>query len=320
MELSKENPIPLAVETRALTKKYKKKIAVNQMNMQVPEGAIYGFIGRNGAGKSTTLKMLCGLAHPTEGEISLYGKPSHSPLAARRIGCLIESAGIYPNLTARQNMMVKAKCIGLADEKKVDYLLTLTGLSPAEPKKAKTFSMGMKQRLGIALALLGNPDLLILDEPINGLDPEGVREIRQLILKLNEEGKTFLISSHILGELSKISTHYGIIQNGNLVEQLEREELEQNCEDYFFIQVDDPRRALALIQEYRPDIRAEAEDGSTLHLYGLQEGGAMNRYLIENRVQVYASGFHHMDLEEYFLARMDGAGVTEQRKETKSHV
>ena len=308
------------IEFSHVSKLFGAQKAVNDLNLNFQEGSFSVLIGTSGSGKSTTLKMLCGLAHPTEGEISLYGKPSHSPLAARRIGCLIESAGIYPNLTARQNMIMKSKCIGLTDEKKADDLLTLTGLSPAEPKKAKTFSMGMKQRLGIALALLGNPDLLILDEPINGLDPKGVREIRQLILKLNQEGKTFLISSHILGELSKISTHYGIIQNGNLVEQLEREELERNCEDYFFIQVDDPRRALALIQEYRPYIRAEAEDGSTLHLYGLQEGGTMNRYLIENRIQVYASGFHHMDLEEYFLARMDGAGATEQRKETKSHV
>lgn len=310
----------LVIKTRALTKKYKQKAAVNHLDLKVQESAIYGFIGRNGAGKSTTLKMLCGLARPTEGEISLFGKQVGDSMTARRIGCLIESAGLYPNMSARQNMLMKAKCIGMTDEKKADELLSMTGLSDVGNRKTKNFSMGMKQRLGIAMALLGNPDLLILDEPINGLDPEGVREIRQLILKLNEEGKTFLISSHILGELSKISTHYGIIQNGCLVEQLEREELERRCEDYFRIRVDDIHRALALIQESMTKIRVEAEDNRTLHLYGLQEGSAVNQLLIENRVQVYESGFHHMDLEEYFLARMDGGQATEKGKESKSYV
>lgn len=306
-----------AVETVALTKLYKGKAAVNHLNLKVREGAIYGFIGRNGAGKSTTLKMLCSLVKPAEGEIRLFGKPVQDPFVARRIGCLIESAGLYPKMTARQNMIMKARCMGLSDEKSVDLILERTGLSDTGNKPTKLFSMGMKQRLGVALALLGNPDLLILDEPINGLDPEGVREIRQLILSLNEEGKTFLISSHILGELSKISTHYGIIKDGNLVDQISRQELEKSCTDYYQIEVDDVKRSLPLIMEHIGGSQTEVQDSHTIRIYGLAEGAALNRLLVENQIQVYASGFHHMDLEEYFLARMDGSHIGDSQNGKK---
>lgn len=308
----------LAVETLSLTKSYNGKTVVNHLSMQVRQGAIYGFIGRNGAGKSTTLKMLCGLAKPTEGEIRLFGKPAEDSYMARRLGCLIESTGLYPNMTARQNMMMKAKCMGLTDEKSVDRALASTGLADTGSKKARYFSMGMKQRLGIGLALLGNPDLLILDEPINGLDPEGTREVRELLLALSQEGKTLIISSHILGELSKIATHYGIIKEGNLVEQIDRETLEGNCRDYFQIEVDDSKRALPLILEHAPQMQAEVMDDRIIRLYDLKDGAWLNHLLIENRVQVYSSGFHHMDLEEYFLNRMDN--LAEGRKGGEEHV
>lgn len=306
MEKDIKKQAVLAVETISLSKLYKGKAAVSHMDMKVQEGAIYGFIGRNGAGKSTTLKMLCGLAKPTEGEIRLFGKSADDTITARRTGCLIESAGLYPHMTARQNAIMKAKCMGLADLGAVDRVLESTGMNNTGNKKVKLFSMGMKQRLGIALALLGNPDLLVLDEPINGLDPEGVREIRQLIQRLNEEGKTFIISSHILGELSKLSTHYGIIKDGTLVEQLTREELEQKCADYFQVEINDVNRALPLITENMPGIQTEVCDSTTIRLYGLKEGSGLNHLLIENGIQVYSSGFHHMDLEDYFLSRMDG--------------
>ena len=207
-------------------------------------------------------------------------------------------------MTARQNVVMKAMCMGLADERSVDDVLRMTGL--ADVGKKKHFSMGMKQRLGVALALLGNPDLLILDEPINGLDPEGIRELRQLIWKLHEEGKTILISSHILGELSKISTNYGIIKDGEMVEQLTREELEEKCQDYFQIEVQDVKRALALLNEAFPNVQAEVLDTRSIRLYGVGNSAGVNQMLIENQIQVYASGFHHMDLEEYFLNRMEG--------------
>jgi len=294
----------LAVETRGLTKRYGDKAAVKDLNLKVGEGQIYGFIGRNGAGKSTALKMISGLASPTRGEVLLFGKPVSDPTIRRRLGVLIEAAGLYPNMTARQNVIMKAKCMGLSEEKSVDRVLELTGLSDTGKKRVKHFSMGMKQRLGVALALLGDPDLLILDEPINGLDPEGIRELRQLVLKLQEEDKTILLSSHILGELSKIATNYGIIKNGELMEQITRSELEEKCQDYFQVEVADARRALPLLQEAFPRARAEVSDARTIRIYGLTEGAEVNRRLAENQVPVYASGFHHLDLEEYFLERM----------------
>ncbi len=295
-----------AIETRALTKIYGHKAAVKQLELKVREGEIYGFIGRNGAGKSTTLKMLCGIASPTEGEILLFGKPVSDPVVRQRLGVLIESAGLFPNLTAKQNVELKAKCMGLVDEKSIEEVLRVTGLGNVGRKKVKHFSMGMKQKLGVALALLGNPDLLILDEPINGLDPEGIREFRQLILRLHEEGKTIIISSHILGELSKISTNYGIIKEGELIEQLTKEELEGKCQDYFQIEVQDVKRALALIQELFPEVTSEVLDAGAIRIYGVEDGARINQMLIENQILVYASGFHHLDLEEYFLDRMEG--------------
>lgn len=300
----KENSF--AIETAALTKKYGDKAAVNRINLKVREGEIYGFIGRNGAGKSTTLKMLCGIASPTDGEIRLFGRPVSDPVVRRRLGVLIESSGLYPNMTARQNVVMKAKCMGLTDESSVDDVLKITGLFDVGKKKTKHFSMGMKQRLGVALALIGNPDLLILDEPINGLDPEGIRELRQLVLRLHDEGKTILVSSHILGELSKISTNYGIIKDGELIEQLTREELEEKCQDYFQIEVQDVQRALPLIQETFPRLQAEVLDARSIRIYGVEDGAGLNQMLVENQIPVYASGFHHMDLEEYFLNRMEG--------------
>ncbi len=305
---TKKESVP-AVETMGLTKLYGGKAAVKDLNLRVGEGQIYGFIGRNGAGKSTTLKMISGLASPTQGEVSLFGKPLSDPVVRRRLGVLIEEAGLYPNMTARQNVVMKAKCMGLAEEKSIDQVLDLTGLSNTGKKQVKHFSMGMKQRLGVALALLGNPDLLILDEPINGLDPEGIKELRQLVLKLQEEGKTILLSSHILGELSKIATNYGIIKDGELMEQITRSELEEKCQDYFQVEVGDVRRALPVIQESFPQVQAEVSDARIIRIYGLSEGVELNRRLAENQVPVYGSGFHHIDLEEYFLERMGEESV-----------
>jgi len=302
----KEQEKGLAVEAVCLTKMYQKKAAVNRLDMSVREGEIYGFIGKNGAGKSTTMKMLCGLARPAEGEIRLFGKPVSDPAVRRRMGVLIEAPGLYPNMTARQNAVMKARCMGLADERSVDEALLLAGLADTGKKKVKPFSMGMKQRLGVALAMLGNPDLLILDEPINGLDPEGIRELRRLVLRLHETGKTILISSHILGELSKISTVYGIIKDGQMIEQITSEALEEKCMDYFQIEADDVSRALVLIGEAFPKVRAEVADSRLVRVYGLSEGAGLIRLLVEKQVQVYASGFHHMDLEEYFISRMEG--------------
>lgn len=166
--------------------------------------------------------------------------------------------------------------------------------------------MGMKQRLGAALALLGNPDLLILDEPINGLDPEGIRQMRQLMLQLRDQGKTILISSHILGELSKISTHYGIIKDGELIEQISQEELNEKCQDYFQVEVENVQRALPAIQEAYRDVQIEVFDSRTIRVYGLKETAGLNGLLAKKQIPVYACGVHSMDLEEYFFERMEG--------------
>lgn len=166
--------------------------------------------------------------------------------------------------------------------------------------------MGMKQRLGVALALLGNPDLLILDEPINGLDPEGIRELRELMNTLNEEGKTILLSSHILGELSKIASHYGIIRGGRMTEQISKEKLEEKCRDYFQLEVDNVDRALPVISENLKDAGLEVYDNQTLRIYGFTDSAWLIQLLVTNQVQVYSSGFHHMNLEEYFLDKMEG--------------
>lgn len=295
-----------AVETMGLCKTYGNMEAVSQLNMQVKTGAIYGLIGPNGSGKSTTLKMLCGLVHPTNGEAKLFGRSVNDPMVRRRTGVLIEEAGLHHDLTARDNVRMKAECMGLADKRTIDSVLEITGLTNTGNKKVKHFSMGMKQRLGVALALLGNPDLLILDEPINGLDPEGIRELRELMNTLNEEGKTILLSSHILGELSKIASHYGIIRGGRMTEQISKEKLEEKCRDYFQLEVDNVDRALPVISENLKDAGLEVYDNQTLRIYGFTDSAWLIQLLVTNQVQVYSSGFHHMNLEEYFLDKMEG--------------
>ena len=296
------------IQTMDLSKRYKDRWAVKHLDLRVDQGDIYGFIGQNGAGKSTTLKLLCGLARPTQGETLIFGKPVRDSVARRRVGALIEQPGLYPDLSGRENLRLYAMLLGLdSPERQVEEILKTVGLAPGEKKPVRHYSMGMKQRLGVALALMGGPDLLLLDEPINGLDPEGIREMRELLLRLNRErGLTILVSSHILGELSKISTVYGIIKDGQMIEQITSEALEEKCMDYFQIEADDVSRALVLIGEAFPKVRAEVADSRLVRVYGLSEGAGLIRLLVEKQVQVYASGFHHMDLEEYFISRMEG--------------
>ena len=295
-----------AVETTELCKLYGNHEAVSNLCLKVKTGAIYGLIGPNGSGKSTTLKMLSGLAAPTSGSIKLFGKPVSDRMVRRRIGVLIEDAGLHQNLTAWDNILMKAECMGLTDRKKLTSVLEITGLANAGKKQVRYFSMGMKQRLGVALALLGNPDFLILDEPINGLDPEGIRELRELMLALNEEGKTILLSSHILGELSKIASHYGIIREGRMQEQISKEKLDEKCKDYFQIEVDNVERAVPVISEYIKDDGIEVYDNQTLRLYGFTDSAWIIQLLIKHQIQVYSSGFHQMNLEDYFLDKMEG--------------
>lgn len=298
-----------AIKTAGLSKAYGKKLAVDHLEMTVPEGAIYGFIGQNGAGKSTTQKLICGLTPPTTGGIQLYGKPYTDADIRSKVGMLIENAGVYPGLTAKENMRLYGLANGASNlDGEIDRILKLMGLQDTGKKKVKQFSLGMKQRLGIAIALLGNPRLLILDEPINGLDPQGIIEFRDIVTQLNQEyGMTILISSHILGELSKIATHYGIISNGHMVKELSAQELEQTCRNYLCVRLDKAPAAAKLLKQSIPLGHYElADEMRELRLFGVTDSRAVNRLLLEKGSEVDEIFIHKQDLEEYFLNLMGG--------------
>ncbi len=296
------------IQTIGLSKRYKDRWAVDHLDLRVDQGDIYGFIGQNGAGKSTTLKLLCGLARPTQGEALIFGKPIRDSVARRRVGTLIEQPGLYPDLSGRENLRLYAALLGLdSPERQVDGILETVGLTPGEKKPVKHYSMGMKQRLGVGLALLGGPDLLLLDEPINGLDPEGIREMRELLLRLNRErGLTILISSHILGELSKIATRYGIIQEGRMVEQISAGELQQKCTDYLHLRPDQPQKAAALLERELHLSRWEMRPEGEIRIYEAADARAVGQILTQAGIAVEEMGLHRQDLESYFLERMGG--------------
>ena len=229
--------------TDALGKQYRNFKALNGLSMHIPKGAIYGFVGKNGAGKTTLIRLICGLQAPTFGSYRLYGIPNTSKeitKARRRMGAVVETPSIYTELSARDNLREQYRVLGLPSYDGIDELLELVGLSDAGKKKAKNFSLGMRQRLGIAVALCGDPDFLVLDEPANGLDPEGIIEMRELILKLNRNRRiTVLISSHILDELSRLATHYGFIDHGQIIKEISAEDLDAACRKCTRLQVSD---------------------------------------------------------------------------------
>ena len=238
------------LETENLTKMYGKKAALNNVSIHVNQGDIYGLVGRNGAGKTTFMKIVCGLAQKTKGNYSIFGRKDDAlGDVVQRRGLLIESPGYFKEYSAEMNLKIKLKLMGINDPEEPKRLLKLIGLEDAGKKKAKNFSLGMKQRLGIGIALAGNPDLVVLDEPINGLDPQGIIEIRDMISRLNREnGTTFIISSHILDELSKIATKYGIINNGELIEESPAEELKTKCESRIELVTDNAAKAMGVLE------------------------------------------------------------------------
>ncbi len=238
------------LKTYNVSKYYHTAMALSSMTMSVPKGSVYGLVGLNGAGKTTLMRVICGLQNPSSGYYELYGiKNSEKKICQMRsrVGAVIEKPAFYPNLTARKNIEAQYAMLGVPIDDSVDELLELVGLTNTGGKKAGKFSLGMKQRLGIAIALAGNPDLLILDEPINGLDPEGIVDIRELILKLNKEkGVTVIISSHILSELSLLATHYGFVNKGKIIREISAEELEKQVRKCMIAEVTDTR-ALARV-------------------------------------------------------------------------
>ena len=296
-----------AISAINLSKSFKGKYAVHDLNMHVPEGSIYGFIGENGAGKSTTQKMICGLLLPTKGEITLFGKSVNNADVRSRMGVLIENPGVYMGWTAKENLLMQAMNIGIKNPKEtVDEALEIVGLGDTGKKKVREFSLGMKQRLGIAAAFLGKPNILVLDEPINGLDPEGIREIRQTLLRLNQEYHlTILISSHILGELSKIATHYGIIKNGSMAKEISAVDLSRECRDYMRIKVPNPEKVLPYLKQHIQMDSSEIIDGE-IHLLNAKDGAAVNQCMFQNGDIASEISFHQLDLEEYFMSLMGG--------------
>lgn len=255
------------LEANGLCKRYRDFAALNGLDMHIPRGAIYGFVGRNGAGKTTLIRLICGLQEPTGGSFTLYGAKNTDERIGRcrrRMGAVVETPSIYVDMTAEENLRQQYLVLGMPSTDGIPELLHLVGLDSTGKKKAKNFSLGMRQRLGIAVALAGNPDFLVLDEPINGLDPQGIIEMRELILKLNREyGITVLISSHILDELSRLATHYGFIDGGRMVKEMSAGELEAHCRKCTRVEADSSRILARVLDgfgaEYRvvDDIRVD---------------------------------------------------------------
>ena len=299
------------LQTFGLTKQYGNNTAVNNVNMKIKKGDIYGLIGRNGAGKTTMIRMITGLVTPTKGEIELFSQKGNKNMkdGLPRIGSIIENPALYPDFTALENMDLRSKLLGVPDKKVIYSILETLKLTDVGKKKVKNFSLGMRQRLGLALALLGNPDFLILDEPINGLDPEGIVEMRKLLKRLNEEQNiTILISSHILGELSKSATRYGVINNGTLVEEFTNKELELKCRKYLSIKVNDSAKASFVLENVFKTTDYEVLSDNTIKIYNLLDmSGEICLELAKKNIKIYSIESKGDDLEEYFMKLMGGS-------------
>lgn len=293
-----------AIEIKNLSKNYGKKQAVRGLDMTVPAGAIYGFIGENGSGKSTTEKMICGLIHSNGGSIKLYGRDHTDPDVRAKIGVLIEAPGCFPNISVWNNMMIQATNLGIDDPKEeIAKVLKIVRMEGAASNKFKNCSLGMKQRIGIAFALLGQPKLLVLDEPINGLDADGMRIMREVLTDITKNYDcTVLISSHILGELEKIATHYGIIRKGRMIKEMTAEELNQSCRTYIALKARDANQTKLLLgSKYS---RIEEDENEYIRIYDLTEPEEVVTFLYENGVTVSEIKKDKIGLEEYYIDLM----------------
>lgn len=300
----------VVLKTYNITKKYGEQLAVDNVNMTIKKGDIYGFIGQNGAGKTTLIRLITGLIHKSGGEIELLGANEENELNKARtmVGSLIESPSFYTNMTARENLEVSRLVRNIPGKKCIDEVLELVGLKDVEKKKVKNFSLGMRQRLGIANALMGNPKLLILDEPINGLDPMGIVEIRELLKKINKEkDMTILISSHILSELSELATTYGIISNGKLIEEITAKQLSKKCRQYIDLKVDNIARAVILLERELGISDYEVLEDSNIKVFSnLDNVGEVNSLLSRSGIIVESISVKGENLEEYFMNKVGG--------------
>lgn len=294
-----------AIELRGLTKNFGQKQALKGLNMTVPQGAIYGFIGENGSGKSTTEKIICGLIHADGGTVKLYGKDHTDADIRAKVGVLIEAPGCFPNISVWNNMKLQAANLGIDDaDREIVKILKLVRMEGAAGNKYKNCSLGMKQRIGIAMALLGNPELLVLDEPINGLDADGMRIMREVLTDIAKSGRTVVISSHVLGELEKIATHYGIVRGGKMLCEITAAELEASCRTYVALQVKDMNRTkMVLSAKYS---RVEEDEAGYLRVYDLVTPEEVVNYLYSNNILVSEIKTDKIGLEEYYIDLMKG--------------
>ncbi|MCM1439063.1 MAG: ATP-binding cassette domain-containing protein [Roseburia sp.] len=294
-----------AIEIRNLSKNFGQKQAVSGLNMTVPKGAIYGFIGENGSGKSTTEKLICGLLVPNGGEIKLFGRDYKGVEVRRKIGVLIEMPGCFPNYSVWNNMMLQAANLGIKNAaEEVRKVLKTVRMEGSAGSKFKNCSLGMKQRIGIAFALLGNPELLILDEPINGLDADGMRIMREVLTDITKNYDcTVVISSHILGELEKIATHYGIVRGGKMIREMTAAELNANCRTFVAIKARDMQKAAEILSKRYKNVRLENE---MVRIYDAANAEDAVNYLYENGVTVTEVGTDKIGLEEYYIDLMNG--------------
>ena len=297
-----------ALRTKNLSKKFSKKLAIDSVGINIKKGDIYGLIGKNGAGKTTLIRTIVGLAAPTAGEIELF-ESTDLKKQRYKIGTVIESPAVYPNFTAKQNLIAQQKLFGKTDINEINQILEIVGLADTGKKKAKNFSLGMKQRLAIAISLIGNPEFLVLDEPINGLDPAGIKDVRDLILKLNKENNiTFLISSHILGELAKIATRYGVICNGKLVDEFTPQELQSRVRKCLAINVDNTELTSKIIKESLNTNNYEIKSDKLIYLYdNIDEPSKVNTLLVTNGVIVNSINTIGDDYEPYLIKLMEGS-------------
>lgn len=295
------------LQTENLSKVYGAKTVLNHVSIHVPKGSIYGLVGKNGAGKTTLMRIICGLTQQSEGSYTLLGKTDDKTVR-RNMGMLIEKPGIYEHMTALEDLRYFSLLFGIGDREH-QRILEMVGLQNAGKKKASQFSLGMKQRLGIAIALLGNPDFLILDEPINGLDPEGVYEMRKMLEMLNREhGTTIMIASHILSELHKLATDYAIINGGCLIDEFSKDTLESACSSSVQIMVEPEylQDAKMLIASRYPDVRCEILSNQKLRLYEKIDPADLNQFLVEHKVRVCGLGANDEDVERFFVEKLSG--------------
>lgn len=291
------------IETEGLTKRYGKMLCVNNISIHIAKGDIYGFIGRNGAGKTTAMRLILGLARPTSGKIKLFNSDDLNA-QRKKIGSLIEAPGLYKRCSALENMKRFSILYG-GDDKEIEELLSFVGLNGVGNKKVGQFSLGMKQRLGIAIALLGDPEVLILDEPVNGLDPAGIKEVRDLLLKLNKEKNvTIMISSHLLDELAKITTKYGIINNGVLVEEIDAQKLMERCKNNIVISCDRLQEAKELL-ESELKLTNISIVNDKLHIVDeIESTDEINTLLVKNDFKVHEITINKNSFEDYFIERL----------------